>query len=178
MNVKKWMQSNIYQLSSHVTKQILFLILWSCIRIFKIFFFNTVRWIYWVIIFTISCRRENKYRNWLDLWVSVNFLFCCWTETNPLDWNSQSVHVTNALQVYRDLELQMSLKIYVFIPLCPSYFHQRGDCSTSVSSGNKSTQGLIVHAWARTTVSVANFPQGSDVANIHPDALISSAPEL
>lgn len=166
------MQSSIYQFSSQTTKQTLVLVVRPCIRIFKIFVFNTVGWISWVIIFLPSkiCRRENKYPNWLDLWVRVNFQLCCRTETSPLDWNSQSVHVTNALWVYRDLELQTSLKICVFIPLCPSCIHQRGHSSTSVRSGNKPPQGLIVRAWARTTVSVANLPQGSDVANIHPDA--------
>lgn len=78
--------------------------------------------------------------------------------------------MTNALQVHKDLELQTSLKICVFIPLCPSCFHQRGNSSTSVRSGNKPPQGLIAYAGARTAVSVANLPQGSDVANIHPDA--------
>lgn len=141
--------------------------MWRCICIFKTFF-NTVEWISWVIItFTSKDLQKRKQISQLThLGVRVNFLFCCRTGTNRLDSNSQSVCVTNTHWLYRDLELQTSLKTWVSIPLCPTYSHQRGGSSTSVCSGSKQSLGLIVLIWARTRVSVANLPQGSDVANI------------
>lgn len=152
-----------------MTKPTLFPVVWQCICIFKTFFFNTVGWISWVIItFTSKDLQKRKQISQLTGLMSqgqFSVLPQNW-DKSLLDSNSQSVRLTNAHWVYKDSELQMSLKIWVFIPLCPSCSYQSGDSITSGCSGNKPSQGLIVLVWARTTVSVANLPQGSDVANI------------
>lgn len=121
--------------------------------------------------------RKNIPVVWTMSQDQVSVLLLRQTETNDLDSDALSICVANCHWAYKDLDLQTSLKMRVFIFLCSSCWHQRDGSSTPVCSGNKLSQGLIVLCMAGTTILITSH-KGVIWLIFHPaacDFLIPSA---